>query len=530
MNGHECGAKSKLLETEYEAQCDECNEWKTITESQHRSYSGTLIPFYCRDVGLTCQEAISKPKAKAKAKGKAKAAKAKCKAKAKRQAASKAKATAKAKGRTVTTVETTRRGLSGRVGRVKAKISQNMNELAGEDADLERQADVFDRRLESKSWARSLCQAHGIKRTITVNNGPARGWRVSGFLVDNNSGAGGSGAPKDESKVRNSAIRWRFESPGRSRVFKVWKSTKANGPSLADAVSEGAFEQLKRAIRPDVLRKLKVKRAAVAFRDSQTYKRQRSGPLNVPSHNDEVLTRGQSVMIIGLQNRQELNSCRGELLYPIVETGRWAVGLFDGKSEEDEFDKVVNVKPQNLVLSGGNIDDAKPIRDAAPNVQECGLQRSAVEAMKKPKGDGPVSLMEAISVPIPRQKPSNLEDTVLYPQICVEDATRHLRKMPYCNGQGPPVIHLQSKMIRVGRGVGNDVSLQSSKTPQMLSRNHAIIRKDTCGFFLVDQGSLNGVLLNGQRVYGEQLLKPGDVVTFGVLTPEPEFDYIFEAR
>jgi pSer/pThr/pTyr-binding forkhead associated (FHA) protein len=102
--------------------------------------------------------------------------------------------------------------------------------------------------------------------------------------------------------------------------------------------------------------------------------------------------------------------------------------------------------------------------------------------------------------------------------------------LPHCTGEGPHMVHLQSRMTKFGRGEGNHVPLRSSKTPQMLSRNHAVILQESSRCLLVDQGSLNGVLLNGVRVYGEQPLKPGDVLTFGVTTPEPEFDYVLEER
>lgn len=66
--------------------------------------------------------------------------------------------------------------------------------------------------------------------------------------------------------------------------------------------------------------------------------------------------------------------------------------------------------------------------------------------------------------------------------------------------------------------------------PQMISRNHASIRRDSTGFVLADQGSLNGVLVNGERVQGERLLRSGDILTFGVPVAAPEFDYVFEER
>lgn len=64
----------------------------------------------------------------------------------------------------------------------------------------------------------------------------------------------------------------------------------------------------------------------------------------------------------------------------------------------------------------------------------------------------------------------------------------------------------------------------------MISRCHAVLHREDSGFALVDQGSLNGVLINGEAVHGRRALSNGDLVTFGVPSPQPEFDYIFEER
>lgn len=76
-----------------------------------------------------------------------------------------------------------------------------------------------------------------------------------------------------------------------------------------------------------------------------------------------------------------------------------------------------------------------------------------------------------------------------------------------------------------------DVVLDSS-TPQMISRRHAVLNAEAGVCKLVDQGALNGLLVNGESMpaRGEHILTHGDVVTFGVATMIPELDYIFEER
>mmetsp|Transcript_30078 Transcript_30078/g.82615 ORF Transcript_30078/g.82615 Transcript_30078/m.82615 type:complete len:542 (-) Transcript_30078:17-1642(-) len=108
----------------------------------------------------------------------------------------------------------------------------------------------------------------------------------------------------------------------------------------------------------------------------------------------------------------------------------------------------------------------------------------------------------------------------------------HLRRHPHCVSSGhlqPAVVHLRDHML-IGRGESCDVVLNSSRTPQMISRCHALLQREEGAFTLSDQASLNGVLVNGEALHGSRSLEPGDVVTFGVPSQPPEFDYVFEVR
>jgi len=104
----------------------------------------------------------------------------------------------------------------------------------------------------------------------------------------------------------------------------------------------------------------------------------------------------------------------------------------------------------------------------------------------------------------------------------------HLKRHSRCGGEGPVRVHLTRDVTVVGRGETCHVALRSIKTPQMISRNHAVIRREGSKFVIADQGSLNGVFINGERVLGERPVRSGDIVTFGAPIAEPEFDYIFE--
>jgi serine phosphatase RsbU (regulator of sigma subunit) len=92
--------------------------------------------------------------------------------------------------------------------------------------------------------------------------------------------------------------------------------------------------------------------------------------------------------------------------------------------------------------------------------------------------------------------------------------------------------------VTIGRSRESDIFLPD----QWLSRHHAEIRRDAGGFAVVDLGSKNGTLLNGDQVADIQRLHDGDIITLGehILTfsddsaaddeAAPEGTRIFSAR
>jgi hypothetical protein len=77
---------------------------------------------------------------------------------------------------------------------------------------------------------------------------------------------------------------------------------------------------------------------------------------------------------------------------------------------------------------------------------------------------------------------------------------------------GPQLIPLESTLLSVGRGLGNDIILEDSR----VSRNHAELRYKNRRFWLIDRGSTNGTFVNNERV-SEQALRGGDVISLGGL-------------
>jgi len=152
---------------------------------------------------------------------------------------------------------------------------------------------------------------------------------------------------------------------------------------------------------------------------------------------------------------------------------------------------------------------AKPRRSA----QEAGL----TQASQRPTQV--VRASQAAAVPLERG-----------PWHCSCEA--HLLRHPRCAPGGrlqPALVHLGDG-VTIGRGEKCDVVLDSARTPQMLSRCHAALRREGNAYVLSDQGSTNGILVNGSSAKGPQVLRDGDLVTFGVQTPNPEFDYVFQVK
>lgn len=94
-------------------------------------------------------------------------------------------------------------------------------------------------------------------------------------------------------------------------------------------------------------------------------------------------------------------------------------------------------------------------------------------------------------------------------------------------------IELDKDEVTFGRLPTCTAVLDSRRAPQMISRLHGFVRRrsDAAGleWLIVDNKSLNGIMVNGTAVAAEgQVLRAGDVITFGRVMAPPEFEYIFE--
>lgn len=102
---------------------------------------------------------------------------------------------------------------------------------------------------------------------------------------------------------------------------------------------------------------------------------------------------------------------------------------------------------------------------------------------------------------------------VMSPTVAVPAPARRSQAMLLLQTPGgPQPIPLESTMVALGRGLGNDVILEDTR----VSRHHAQLRYRQRRFWITDLGSTNGTFVNGQRVT-ETSLRDGDMVSLGGL-------------
>jgi predicted component of type VI protein secretion system len=73
------------------------------------------------------------------------------------------------------------------------------------------------------------------------------------------------------------------------------------------------------------------------------------------------------------------------------------------------------------------------------------------------------------------------------------------------------VYDLNQAEITIGRDINSDIVINDAE----VSRRHARLVGQAGGFVLEDLGSTNGTFVNGQRLMGPHLLRPGEMVLLG---------------
>ena len=65
--------------------------------------------------------------------------------------------------------------------------------------------------------------------------------------------------------------------------------------------------------------------------------------------------------------------------------------------------------------------------------------------------------------------------------------------------------------ISIGRGTTNDIVIHATE----VSRQHARLTLQSGGYLIEDAGSTNGTYVDGQRLIGPHLLRPGETIYLG---------------
>lgn len=73
------------------------------------------------------------------------------------------------------------------------------------------------------------------------------------------------------------------------------------------------------------------------------------------------------------------------------------------------------------------------------------------------------------------------------------------------------VYPLDKNEMFLGRDLSNDIVINDPE----ISRRHSRLYMQGNSFAVEDLGSTNGTFVNGQRLMGPNMLRPGDVITFG---------------
>jgi len=73
------------------------------------------------------------------------------------------------------------------------------------------------------------------------------------------------------------------------------------------------------------------------------------------------------------------------------------------------------------------------------------------------------------------------------------------------------IFELITNELYIGREVTNDITIDDAE----VSRKHARLIMQAGGYLLEDLGSTNGTYVNGQRLMGPHVLRPGELVKLG---------------
>ncbi|HVY27541.1 MAG TPA: FHA domain-containing protein [Polyangiaceae bacterium] len=92
-----------------------------------------------------------------------------------------------------------------------------------------------------------------------------------------------------------------------------------------------------------------------------------------------------------------------------------------------------------------------------------------------------------------------------------DSGLRERARPAYALRFGTREIRLKSRITTAGRSSAADIPLVG----ELVSRRHATFAITDSGVEVSDHQSRNGVYVNGERITGTELLRPGDIITIG---------------
>lgn len=82
--------------------------------------------------------------------------------------------------------------------------------------------------------------------------------------------------------------------------------------------------------------------------------------------------------------------------------------------------------------------------------------------------------------------------------------------LAFDDGDGLRAVPIDRDILRIGRGLSSEICFDDAT----VSRRHALLTRDQDGVHLLDDRSLNGVFVNGERI-SSRTLCDGDAIAIG---------------
>jgi hypothetical protein len=182
-----------------------------------------------------------------------------------------------------------------------------------------------------------------------------------------------------------------------------------------------------------------------------------------------------------------------------VELGRRMVREMDGRRSIGVSGKTVAPNEFTITLSETDYVELETIHDS--------LVRELCDSAREHARDAGYSFLGPITVTLERDGELHTGSFSVAGRLAEAEGGAAVGSLVLPGGQR---VVLGEYLLTVGRLPECTITLGDPN----VSRRHAEIRPSGAGYRLIDLGSTNGTLVNGQRVHEHQLVD-GDTITFG---------------